>query len=138
MTTRPLSPPDDAGIAQLVGRLTDDSKRLVSDEIRLAKLEVHEGIHAGTRGAMWLAVSFGAAVVMLTALTVLVSVLLGRLLGNLWAGTLVTGVVELAAGALMLRHGITLFRRPAYTLPETRDTLAATGRWAKNRGRGTT
>ena len=134
MTTRPISIAEDAGVAQLVGRLTDDSKRLVSDEIRLAKLEVHEGIHAGTRGAMWLAVAFGAAVVMLTALTVLVSVLLGRAFGNIWAGTLATGLLELAAGGLLLRHGLTLFRRPPYTLPETRDTLAAAGRWVKDRG----
>jgi protein-S-isoprenylcysteine O-methyltransferase Ste14 len=133
VTTRPISIAEDAGVAQLVGRLTDDSKRLVSDEIRLAKLEVHEGIHAGTRGAMWLAVALGAAVVMLTALTVLMSVLLGRAFGNLWAGTLVTGVLELAAGALMLRHGIALYRRPPYSLPETRETLAATGRWATRR-----
>ncbi|HEU4631617.1 MAG TPA: phage holin family protein [Gemmatimonadaceae bacterium] len=134
MTTRPLSYPDDAGVAQLVGRLTEDSKRLVSDEIRLAKLELHEGMQAGTRGAMWLAVAFGAAVVMLTALTVLVSVLLGRAFGNLWAGTLVTGLLELVAGGLMLRHGLALFRRPPYSLPETRDSLAETGRWAKHRG----
>jgi hypothetical protein len=134
VTTRPLSFTDDAGVAQLVGRLTDDSRRLVSDEIRLAKLEVQEGIHAGTRGAMWLAAAFGAAVITLTALTVLVSVLLGRAFGNLWAGPLVTGVLELAAGGLMLRHGMVLYRRPPYSLPETRDTLAATGRWVKDRG----
>lgn len=130
MTTRLAN--DGDGIADLVGRLADDSKRLIGDEIRLVKLEAHQGVREGTRGAMWLAVAFGAAVIALTALTVMLAVLLGRLFGNLWAGTLVVGVVELIAGALLLRHGIALYREPPYTLPETRGSLADTARWARH------
>ena len=133
MGTRSMGHADgDSGVADLVRRLTDDSKRLVGDEIRLAKLEVREGLHTSARGAMWLAVAFGAAVVALTALTVLSSVLLGRLFGNLWAGTLVTGVLELAAGFLLLRHGLALYAKPSYTLEETRASLAETARWVKH------
>ena len=123
---------DEPGIAELVRRLTDDSKRLVSDEVRLAKLEVRDSVRTGARGAMWLALAYGAAIVALTALTVLLSVLLGRLLGNLWAGTLLTGALELAVGFLLLRRGLTLYREPSYTLEETRASLAATARWARN------
>jgi len=119
------------GLADLVRRLSDDSRRLVGDEVRLARLEVGEGMHSATRGALWLGVAFGAAVVALTAITVLLSVLLGRLLGNLWAGTLLTGALELLAGWLLLRRGLALYREPSYTLEETRTELARTARWVK-------
>lgn len=133
MATRPLSfAEDDPGIADLVGRLADDSKRLVSDEVRLAKLEAREAARATTRGGLWLAVAFGAAVVALTALTVLSSVLLGRLFDNLWAGTLLTGAMELLSGYLLLRHGLSLVTAPSFTLEETRGSLADTARWARN------
>ena len=125
----------DTGIGDLVGRLTDDSKRLVSNEVHLAKLELRQSVHAGARGAIWLAVAGGAAVVALVAFTVLLSVVLGRLLGNLWAGTLVTGALELLVGFLALRHGLALYRAPeSYTLGETRASLADTARWARSSG----
>jgi len=125
----------DAGIGDLVHRLTDDSKRLVSNEVNLAKLELRESVRTGARGAMWLAVAFGATVVVLVAVTVLLSVVLGRLFGNLWAGTLATGVLELLAGFLALRHGLSLYRAPSsYTLGETRESLADTARWARSSG----
>ena len=133
MATRPLHfADDDPGIADLVRRLTDDSKRLVSDEVRLAKLEVRESLRVGARGAMWLALAFGAAVVALTALTVLLSALLGRLLGNVWAGALATGALELIVGVVLLRRGLALYREPSYTLEETRASVAETARWVKH------
>ena len=122
----------DSGVLDLVRRLTDDSKRLVSDEVRLAKLELREGMRTGARGAMWLAVAFGAAVVALAALTVLLSTVLGRLLGNMWAGTMLTGALELAVGWLFLKHGLAMYREPeSLTLGETRTELAETARWIR-------
>ena len=59
----------DAGIPDLFRRLTDDSKRLVSDEVRLAKLEISESVHAGARGALWLALAFGVGVVGMVGFT---------------------------------------------------------------------
>ena len=111
----PLDP--DVGIPDLVRRLTDDSKRLVADEVRLAKLEVQESIRTATRGLMWLAVAAVCGIVTLVALTVLGAVLLAGLLGNWWAGALVVGAVEVAVGFLLLRTGIAGYREPAYTLP---------------------
>lgn len=126
---------NDTGVRDLVRRLTDDSRRLVTDEVRLAKLELNEGMRTGARGAMWLAVAFGATVVALTALTVLLSTALGRLLGNYWAGTMLTGALELVAGWLFLRHGLAMYREPAsLTLAETRTELAETARWIRRPG----
>src|SRR4051812_33506914 len=95
-----LMPTDpNLGIPDLIHRLTDDSKRLVADEVRLAKLELHESVHRGGTGAMYLAIAFGVAVVAAVMLTLLVVTLVGRVAsGHMWVGALLTGVAELALG----------------------------------------
>ena len=133
MASRSLPPVDpDVGIPDLVRRLTDDSRRLVGDEVRLAKLEVQESMRTATRGVMWLAAAGGAGVVALVALTVCLAAVAARLLGNWWAGAMVVGAVELVVGFLLLRRGLGLYREPAYTLPETRAAAADTARWARH------
>lgn len=133
MATRPMTVTDnDTGIRDLVRRLTDDSKRLVGDEARLAKLELRQGMRSGARGGMWLAIAFGAAVVALVAFTVFLSAVLGRLLGNYWAGTMLTGAMELLSGYLFLKHGLSLYKEPdSLTLGETREELKETARWVR-------
>jgi hypothetical protein len=128
--TRPLLADPDVGIPDLIRRLTSDSKRLVSDEAQLAKLEARDSLHRATRGALWLALAFGAAVVMFVALTLLLTSLLGRLMdGHMWFGALVTGVIELAVGAWLLRRGLSAFTEPSYSLEQTRASLAETANW---------
>ena len=120
-----------AGIPDLVRRLTDDSKRLVADEVRLAKIETKEGLHRATRGALWMALAFGAGVVMLVALTLFVATLIGRLAnGHMWIGALVTGLLELGAGAYCLKRAFASYAEPSYSMVETRHSLADTGAWA--------
>ncbi|HEY0970700.1 MAG TPA: phage holin family protein [Gemmatimonadales bacterium] len=138
MASRQMSFADsDTGVGDLVRRLGDDSKRLMADEVRLAKLELREGMRTGARGAMWLAVAFGAAVVALAGLTVLLSTALGRLLGNYWAGTMLTGALELVVGWLLVRRGLATYREPdSLTLGETRSELAETARWIRRPGEG--
>ena len=121
----------DTGIPDLIRRLTDDSKRLVTDEVQLAKLESKESLHRVSRGALWMALSFGAGVVMLVALTVFLSTLIGRLAnGHMWVGAIVTGIVELGAGAWCIKRGIAAYTEPSYTLEATRHALSDTANWA--------
>lgn len=121
----------DTGIPDLIRRLTDDSKRLVTDEVQLAKLESKETLHRVSRGALWMALAFGAGVVMLVALTIFLSTLIGRLAnGHMWVGAIVTGIVELGAGAWCIKRGITAYTEPSYTLEATRHALADTASWA--------
>ena len=120
----------DTGIPDLIRRLSDDSKRLVTDEVRLAKIETKEGVHRMARGALWLGLAFGAGVVMLVALTIFLSTLIGRAAnGHMWVGALVTGLAELGAGAYCLKRGFAVYMEPSYTLAETRHALADTGNW---------
>ena len=122
----------DAGIPDLIRQLGDDSKRLVADEVRLAKLEMKESVHQAGRGAIQLAVAFGVGVVMLVALTIFLVTLIGRLAaGHMWVGALVTGLLELAAAALLLRRGLGVLRQPSYSLEETRSSLRDTASRAK-------
>ena len=132
MTARPNVVTDpDTGIPDLIRRLTDDSKRLVTDEVQLAKLEAKDSLHRAARGGIWLALAFGVSIIMLVALTVFIATLIGRLANDhMWIGALVTGVVELAVGFWMLKRGLSTYAKPSYTLEETRTSLADTTHWA--------
>ena len=136
MTARPdptgIHIDPDVGIPDLIRRLTDDTKRLANDELRLAKMEVSESMHNAMRGSLWMAVAFGTGVVTLVAVTVLLVAALGQLLGNYWAGALATGALELIVGFVLLKKGLAAYRKPPYTLPATREQLKETAAWVKH------
>jgi uncharacterized membrane protein YqjE len=128
VTARPIISDPDTGIPDLIRRLSDDSKRLVTDEVQLAKMEAKDGLHRVTRGALWLGLAFGAGVVMLVALTVLVVTLIGRIdNGHMWLGAILTGVIELGLGAYLLKRGLGTLTQPSYTLAQTRASLKDAG-----------
>ena len=123
----------DAGIPDLIRQLGDDSKRLVADEVRLAKLEMKESMQRAGRGAMQLAVSFGIGVVMLVALTIFLVTLIGRIAaGHMWVGAIVTGLIELAVAMVLLRRGMGVLREPSYSFEETRGALKDTAVWVRS------
>jgi uncharacterized membrane protein YqjE len=115
----------DAGIPDLVRRLTDDGKRLVSDEIRLAKIETKENVKRAGRGGIRMGLAFGIGVVALVALTLVLVTLIGRLAnGHMWVGAIATGVVELVVAVVLIKKGLGAFGEPSYTLEETRAGLS--------------
>lgn len=122
----------DTGIPELIHRLGDDSKRLVTDEVRLAKLEVRENLKRGGKDLMWLGAAFGVSVVALVAFTLFGVTLIGRVLnGHMWVGALVFGAVEVVLGIVLIKRGVAAFKEPSYTLPETRESLKDTQAWVK-------
>jgi len=126
-----MSTEPDAGIPELIRQLGDDSKRLVADEVRLAKLEMKESVQRAGHGAVQLAVAFGMGVVMLVALTLFLVTLIGRLAaGHMWVGAVITGLLELAVAIVLLRRGIGVLGQPSYSLEETRAALKGTASWA--------
>jgi uncharacterized membrane protein YqjE len=137
VTARPIVSDPDTGIPDLIRRLTDDSKRLVTDEVHLARIEAKESLHRAARGALWLALAFGVAIIMLVALTVFVATFIGRLAnGHMWVGALITGVFELALGAWLLKRGLSTYAEPSYTLEETRHEIKDTAHWANAQRNG--
>ncbi len=123
MAQRVLIDPD-TGVNDMVRQLADDSKRLLSGEIRLARLETAENMRRAARGALWLTLAFGVSVVALVAFTLFFATLIGRLAGgHYWVGAVVVAIVEIAAGAWLVKQGAASFSGAAYALPETRSGL---------------
>lgn len=123
----------DTGIPDLVRRLADDSRRLAGDEVRLAKLELHQSVRMGLDGSLRLALGLAFGIVAVVALTVLLVTAIGRLLNNhYWAGAVIVGIVELTVGAVLLRRGLTVLRKPSYSLEESRESLKDTAAWARH------
>jgi uncharacterized membrane protein YqjE len=130
VTARPTVSDPDTGIPDLIRRLTTDSKRLVGDEVELAKLEASDSLHRATKGVLFMALAFGAGVVMLVALTLLLTSLLGRIDGeHMWFGAVVTGVVDLGIGGWLVKRGMTSLSTPSYSLEQTRGAIADTAHW---------
>ncbi|MEO5567503.1 MAG: phage holin family protein [Gemmatimonadaceae bacterium] len=125
MAANPLHIDPDVGIPDLIRRLSEDGKRLVADEIRLAKIETTENVKTAGRGGVRLGLAFGIGVVAIVAMTLLMITLIGRLAnGHMWVGALVTGIVELILAVVMFKRGATALGEPSYTLAETRAALA--------------
>jgi uncharacterized membrane protein YqjE len=118
----PIDP--DKGVTDLVRQLGDDSKRLLGDEVRLAKLETAESLHRAGRGGLWLGLAFGIAVVMLVAFTLFFASLFGRIAnGHYWVGAMLTAALEIALGLWLVKRGMSDYKRAPYSLPETRSGL---------------
>lgn len=123
----------DTGIIDLIRRLSDDSKRLVTDEVRLAKIEAKDSLSRATRGVLWLALAFGVSVVMLVAITIFLVTLIGRTVnGHMWVGALVTGALELGLGGYLIKRGLAAITEPSYSLEASRLALADTANWASS------
>jgi uncharacterized membrane protein YqjE len=126
----------ETGIPDLIRRLTDDSKRLAADEFRLAKLELHESVHTGIRGAIWLGVALAVSIVAMVALTVVLISAIGAIAGeNYWAGALIVGAAESVAGWVLVRRGLGAVKRAEVTLPESRASLADAATWVRHPAR---
>ena len=118
----PIDP--DKGVTDLVRQLGDDSKRLLKDEVRLAKLEGAESIQRASRGAMWLGIAFGITVVTLVAFTLFFATLFGRVAnGHYWIGAMLTAALEVALGLWLVQRGLKAFKQAPYSLPDTRAGL---------------
>ncbi len=130
MAARPVYVDPEVGIPDLVRNLTDDSKRLVKDEVRLAKLEAKESVKTAGKGILWMGLAFGVGIVMLIALTIALATGIGQIAnGNMWLGALVTGAIEIGLGLWLLKKGMSAFSEPSYTLEETRAELKETVEW---------
>jgi uncharacterized membrane protein YqjE len=127
VTTQQIRIEPEPTIGDLVGRLTDDSKRLASNEVRLARLEMGESIHHAVQGGIRFALAFGIAILALVALSVLLTALIGSvLIGKEWAGALITGALEIIAGGLLLWGGFRVMKKADFTLGESRAELRTT------------
>lgn len=121
-----------SALGDLVRQLGNDAKRLVGDEVRLAKVEVRESVRSATQAGMWLGLAAGVGVVCLVALTILLTTVIGDVTGErYWLGAMLTGLAELLGAWMLVRHGLRKVKEPSFTFEETRTELARTTSWAK-------
>ncbi len=132
MVVRSVHIDPEAKVVDLIGRLIDDSRRLASDEVRLAKLETGESLHVGARGAIRIAIAFGVGIIALLAFTLFLATILGRVTGELWIGTLIAGALEAIVGALLVMLGVKRLARADYTLGQSRAELRETALFVKD------
>jgi len=125
----PIDP--DVGIPDLVRSLTDDSKRLMQDEVRLAKLELGDSVKRAGKGGLWLGLALGVGFVTMVAFTVFLAALIGRVVNrHYWLGALVTAVVELGLAVWCFKKGASAFAQTSFTMETTRESLKDTAHWA--------
>ncbi|WP_326836072.1 phage holin family protein [Amycolatopsis rhabdoformis] len=110
-------PAKERSFGELVSDLTEQVKRLVHDEVRLAVLELKEkrtrfGMGAGLFGAAGLIALYGAAAVIAAAIMALALVLPG------WAAALVVAGVLFLIAAIAATVGRSQLKRATPPVPE--------------------
>ena len=119
-------PPENTNpsVMDLARHLGTDAKRLIEDEVQLAKLELKDGVHRAGRGGIWLGAALGTTVVVLVAFTIFLVAAVGRAInGHYWVGAFLTAAVELVVGYLLIKRGLKSFKAAPYSLPETRQGI---------------
>ncbi len=96
--------PSDLPVGELLKRASEQTSRLVREELQLAQLEMqqkakHAGIGAGLLGAAGIVALFGVAVLIATVVLVLATAM------DAWLAALIVAVVLLAAAGGMALAG---------------------------------
>jgi membrane protein len=96
--------PQEPGVGELVGQLTEQVSTLVRDEIALAQVELKAkgkaaGIGAGLFGGAGLVAAYGVGVLIAAAVLGLATVV------DAWLAALIVGVVVLAAAGVLALVG---------------------------------
>lgn len=120
---------DQAPLSQLLRELAADGRRLVRDEIGLAKMELRQS--ARTFAADGAIVGAGAFVGALgvVCLTAGLVIGLGLLVGSYWASALIIGALLLVAGLLMVVKGLEAVRSTSIKPERTIETLKEDAEW---------
>jgi hypothetical protein len=126
----------DAGLPELISRLTDQSSALFRQEIELAKTELKNEIRtAGKAGGL-----FGGAAVVGFLAVLLLSFAAAWALGDLdplnpALGFLIVGVIYAVVAGVLAMQGRNTAQEVDPSLPETTQSLKEDARWAKNQPR---
>lgn len=126
----------DAGLPELISRLTDQSSTLFRQEIELAKTELKQEIRvAGKAGGL-----FGGAALVGFLAALLLSFAAAWALGDLSflnpaLGFLIVGVIYAVIAAVLGLQGRSTAQDVDPSLPQTTRSLKEDAQWAKNQPR---
>ncbi|MFE0026657.1 phage holin family protein [Amycolatopsis sp. NPDC059021] len=132
------APTEDRSVGELVSDLTDELKRLVRDELRLARAELrdkgkHFGRGAGLVGAAGLIAVLGAATLVAAAVLALALVLPG------WLSAVIVGAVLLLVAGIAALAGKKQVGQAVPPVPEdtagsVRDDIETVKRGVRSHG----
>jgi hypothetical protein len=130
MTTRT----DQRSLGDMFADLSRDTKTLIEQEVRLARIELTDAMSRVRRSAILLAAGgFLAYAGLLAAIAAVVLVLIEFGLSP-WVGALLGGAVVAGAGLLLIRSGLAGLQQQLAPR-ETIDTLKEDARWLKSQVR---
>jgi len=134
----PASP--EPGISDLFRMLIDDTRRLMRDEIELAKSEAGEKARFLARQSISIAIGVVlgllAAAALFAALTMGTAHALTPMIGRafaLWVAPLLIGIIAGGIGAALVLRGIKRLRATSLAPEKTIDALRDTGRLVADR-----
>lgn len=122
--------PEEPSLGTLFKELGEQTGRLVSHEIRLARCEIKESARGASRNMATVAV--GGVVAMLGAmlLAAACTLLLAKLI-PLWLSALVIGVLLCGAGTIAAMTGVKALRNVELAPRETVRTLKEDSQWLR-------
>ena len=117
------SDPDDRSIAELLKQLTEQTRTLVRDEIRLATLELKDkgkkaGVGAGLLGASGMVTLYGVGTLIAALVLVLATAM------DAWLAALIVAVVLFAVAAVLALTGKREIEHAGPPVPE--EAMAST------------
>ena len=120
-----------ASVGDLFKELSNDSSRLIQDEMQLARLELRQSVStlAGAAGKVGIAAVL--AIPGLLALTAALVIGIGLLIGSYWVSALIVGVVILIVAGILAQRAVAAFKRglaPRETIRTVREDVD----WAKH------
>jgi uncharacterized membrane protein YqjE len=123
---------DERSLGEIVGSITGEFSTLVRQEIALAKAEATQDAKTAGKGVGMLAGAGVAGHLFLIALSALVVIALGGLIGYGWSALIVT-VVWAVIAAVLAVTGRKELRKIPPPLDNTQQSLKEDVQWLKNR-----
>ncbi len=125
---------DDRSLGELFAELTQESAKLVRQEMTLAKAELSEKASRVGKDLGFLAAGGAVAYAGLLAILAAAIILLNDVM-PLWLSALLVGLVVALVGYFLLRKGLDALKREDLAPRQTIETLKEDQQWAKNRTR---
>lgn len=126
-----LTGTDHRTLGDLFGELSRETRTLIQQELLLAKIELAQTASQAGRNAGL--ITAGALVLYGGLLTIIAAVVLGLIRVGLtpWAGALVGGIMVAGLGFVLVRTGLSGFRRLDFVPRQTIATLKEDATWLK-------
>jgi hypothetical protein len=125
-----VQPRDERSLGDLFSELSEESSRLVRQEIALAKAEITDSARRVGKDVGMIAaggvIAYAGFIVFLGALAILLAGVM-----PLWLSTLLVGVIVIAVGAGLVMKGRADLQRAELAPRQTIETLREDKEWAK-------